>query len=62
MQKITFGKGLAKTIGLNESIVLEKLYERIEKEGTPLHGQMWIERTYKEWLARRFSILVNHNN
>lgn len=49
MQKITFGKELAKTIGLNESIVLETLYERVEKEGTPLNGRVWIERTYREW-------------
>ncbi|GIN74228.1 hypothetical protein J14TS2_47030 [Bacillus sp. J14TS2] len=49
MQKIAFGKELAKTIGLNESIVLEKLNERVEKEGTPLDGRVWIERTYEEW-------------
>lgn len=49
MQKITFEKELAKTIGLNESIVLGTLYERVEKEGTPLNGREWVERTYEEW-------------
>ncbi|MBO0995021.1 hypothetical protein [Bacillus sp. SD088] len=49
MEKIIFGKELAKTIGLNESIVVEKLYEHVEKAGTPLNGQVWIERTYEEW-------------
>lgn len=49
MEKIIFGKELAKTIGLNESIVVEKLYEHVEKAGTPLNGQVWIERTYEDW-------------
>ncbi|MBP1913988.1 hypothetical protein [Lederbergia galactosidilytica] len=49
MEKITFGKELATTIGLNESIVLERLYKHVEKEGTPLNGHVWMERTYEEW-------------
>ncbi len=49
MEKIIFGKELAKTIGLNESIVVEKLYEHVKKAGTPLNGQVWVERTYGVW-------------
>lgn len=49
MEKITFRKELAQTIGLNESMVLEKLYEQVEKAGAPLNGRMWIERTYETW-------------
>ncbi|KRG13044.1 hypothetical protein ACA29_09250 [Lederbergia galactosidilytica] len=27
----------------------ERLYKHVEKEGTPLNGHVWMERTYEEW-------------
>lgn len=49
MMKITFQKEIAKEFGLNESIVLEELYVRIQQKGIPLNGKVWIECTYEKW-------------
>lgn len=40
---------LAETIGLNESILLLALKKQIEKRGTLIEGERWVDITYANW-------------
>lgn len=45
---------LAKILGLNEAIVIQRLHDLIEESSTFFDGYYWVHKTYNEWQQQHF--------